>query len=539
MFESFAQFCLLAHGWRRLLLAFCAGALAALSMPPLFVFPAMFVAMPILVWLLDGVETEQSWLKKTFGPAFRIGWAFGFGYFTLSLHWMSGAFFVEPDLFLWALPLALFGLPAVLAIFWGLGASLAHLMWSDFGQRIFALAAALSLTELLRGTFFTGFPWNLPGYALTFSDQTMQLGSLVGVYGMSFVVLLISATPALIWPDMHTNLMQRITPFATALLAIAGVFVFGQLVLQNNPTQFREDVRLRIVQPNVPQVEKWKVENREWIFNRLFALSQEMSSPEDPGLVSTTHLVWPESVFPFLLSEHPDALARLARMLPNGTTLLAGAARENLQLGNQANSGIFNSIIAINDQGEITATYDKYRLVPFGEYVPFKSILAQFGLREIVTAADSFISGEHARRPFQPLGTPALLPLICYEAIFTGALGDTARQSDWMLNLTNDAWFQGTLGPAQHFAHARMRAVEEGLPMVRAANTGISAVIDPRGRVVGALAEGEQAVLNAKLPVRLEKTLFSQYGNGLFYIILIVSFVSILMRNRWRRHWET
>ncbi|GLQ16930.1 apolipoprotein N-acyltransferase [Maritalea porphyrae] len=540
MFENFAQWCLLVHGWRRLLVAFAAGALAALSMPPLYVLPALFVAFPILVWLLDGVETQLSWRQKLFGPAFRIGWSFGFGYFTLSLHWMSGAFFVEPDLFLWALPLGLFGLPALLAIFWGFGASIAHLMWSDYGQRLFALAGALSVTEFLRGHLFTGFPWNLHGYALGLSDQTMQFGSIVGIYGLTFLMLIMAMSPATIWPNLEQSKIDRFAPFIGALCALAGLFAFGQWQLSANPTEFRRDVRLRLVQPNIPQAEKWKPENVGPIFEKLLALSAERSSPDDPGLIATTHLIWPESVFPFLVAERPQALALIARLLPNGTNLIAGAARNrvDLTLGDQSEAGVLNSILSFNDQGEINATYDKYRLVPFGEYVPLKPVLSLLGIREMVSASDSFVHGTPPRKAFTPLGTPPLLPLICYEVIFSGGLGDTIRQSEWMLNLTNDAWFQHTIGPAQHFEHARMRAVEEGVPLVRVANTGRTAVIDAFGRITASLAMDKAAVLNANLPQRLEKTLFSQYRHTIFYLIIGAVLLSVILRNRWRRNWE-
>ncbi|MCZ4272185.1 apolipoprotein N-acyltransferase [Maritalea porphyrae] len=540
MLDNFAQWCLLAHGWQRLAVAFLAGAFAALSMPPLFIFPALFVAYPILVWLLDGVETQLSVRQKLFGPAFRIGWAFGFGYFTLSLHWMAGAFFVEPDLFLWALPLGLFGLPAVLAIFWGFGTAAAHLMWSDYGQRIFALAAILSLTEFLRGHLFTGFPWNLPGYALSILDQTMQFGSVVGIYGLSLLVMIVAMAPATIWPHLDQSKMARFAPTLGGLALLALLFGFGHYQLGANPTLYRDDVRLRLVQPNIAQVEKWKPENAQPIFETLLSLSAERSTPNDPGLIAATHLIWPESVFPFLVSERPDALARIARLLPNGTKLIAGAARKNVDLTGlgQTQEGILNSILAFSDQGEINATYDKYRLVPFGEYVPFKPLLSLMGIKEMVSASDSFVHGEKPNQALRPLGTPAFLPLICYEVIFSGGMGSAIDQADWILNLTNDAWFQGTIGPAQHFEHARMRALEEGLPLVRVANTGRTAIVDAFGRITASLPMDEALVLNANLPQRLEKTLFSQYRHIIFYLIIGAILISTFLRNRWRRNWE-
>ena len=540
MLDRFAQWCHLVSGWQRLAVAFVAGAIAALSMPPLNLLPAAFVGFPIIVWLLDGVERKQTLVARVFGPAFRIGWAFGFGYFTLSLHWMSGAFFVEPDLFLWALALGLFGLPALLAIFWGLATAFAHLFWSDFGQRILALAVSIALFEFLRGHLFTGFPWNLQGMMFALSLETMQLGALIGVYGTSFIAILLALTPAAIWPNLDQPTTARFGPLGAAVIVLCGMFSFGYWQLGQSPTTYRDDVNLRLVQPNIPQAEKWKPENAELIFSQLLAMSAEKASPADPGIIAATHVIWPESVFPFFIDDHPDALARIARMLPNGTNLIAGAARANRDfagLGENA-GGIHNAIISINDQGEINAAYNKYRLVPFGEFVPFKPILSLFGIRELVTASDSFVHGQRLNTPMNPLGTPPFLPLICYEVIFSGGMGASIAQSQWMLNLTNDAWFSGTIGPSQHFVHAQMRAIEEGVPLVRVANTGITAIIDPVGRVVAHLQSDEPGVLNSKLPERLEQTVFSSYRHNVFYLMIFGSFLLVLLRNRWRRYWE-
>lgn len=540
MLDRFAQWCHLVSGWQRMAVAFLAGAIAALSMPPLNLLPAAFVGFPIIVWLLDGVERKQTIVAHILGPAFRIGWAFGFGYFTLGLHWMSGAFFVEPDLFLWALPLGLFGLPALLAIFWGLATALAHLFWSDFGQRILALAVSIALFEFLRGHLFTGFPWNLPGMMFALSLETMQLGALIGVYGMSFIAVLLALTPAVIWPDLDQPISARFGPLGAAIIVLCGIFAFGFWQIGQSPTTYRDDVNLRLVQPNIPQAEKWKPENAELIFSQLLAMSGEKASPADPGIIAATHVIWPESVFPFFIDEHPDALARIARMLPNGTNLIAGAAREKRNLADlgETTDGIHNAIISINDQGEINATYNKYRLVPFGEFVPFKPILSLLGIREFVTASDSFVHGQRPNAPMNPLGTPPFLPLICYEAIFSGGMGPSIAQAQWMLNLTNDAWFKGTIGPQQHFVHAQMRAIEEGVPLVRVANTGITAIIDPVGRIVARLQSDEAGVLNSKLPERLEQTVFSSYRHNVFYLMIFGSFLLVLLRNRWRRYWE-
>ncbi|MCF4097002.1 apolipoprotein N-acyltransferase [Maritalea mediterranea] len=535
--SAIADWCILSHGFKRYLALFSLGALAALALPPFKLLPLFFIGIAALVWFLDGVETQSGW-RKLFGPAFWTGWAFGFGYFTVGLHWLGAAFFVDGDLFLWALPIGILGLPAFLAIFWALGTAFAHMLWSDYAQRIFALAAFLALFEFLRGIVLTGLPFNVPGYVLTAHPYLMQSAAFFGVHGLSFVALLVGASFALLaspLPGDRARFLPLLALAALALMVGLGAWRYHQPAFEARP-----DLRLRLVQPNIPQQQKWDPQYRDAIFNSLLSLSQAQIDENDPGLIGSTHLIWPESAFPFYVAEEPEALARIARMLPKDTLLITGAARRSYDLGGFADQegGVFNSILAINDQGEIIASYDKRRLVPFGEYLPLKPLLTQLGLRKFVAAADSFVKGTESGLKFAPQNTPALLPLICYEVIFSGALGDQTQGAQWILNLTNDAWFQGTIGPAQHAHHARVRAVEQGLPLVRVANTGHTIVTDPLGRIITQLPPDQPASASAQIPHPLEKTLFSQYTYLLFFIVIGATIFAVLLRNRWRRTWE-
>lgn len=528
-----AESAMLSYGWRRFLLLLVAGAVSALSVPPLFLLPALFVGMPILVWCLDGAERLKGW-RRFFGPAFWIGFAFGLGYFTVALHWLGAAFFIEGGIYLVIMPFAVVGLSALMALFWAVGTATAHSLWSQGAMRLVTLATFLAAAEFLRGHLLSGFPFDLLGYALTANDEMMQATSLVGVYGLSFVIVLIASTTALIWPADGRGLVARLLPFFLAIAVIAGQVGYGNWRLNNTEVTPRTDMKVRIVQPMILDHVDWATADPEHIMDRLISLSETRLTPSDSGLPGVTHLIWPESVFPFFLTAYPDSLARIARMLPPGVTLLTGAPREPLDSEGAPildNPG-YNSILAIDSDGEIAASYDKSHLVPFGEYLPLADFWKLFGIRQFVPGTNGWSAGD-GRRLQMPPATPAFLALICYEAIFPNDIGDVGK-AEFILNVTNDAWFDGSIGPAQHAHHARVRAAETGLPMIRAANTGVSMLVDPLGRVSARLAEGEVALLDAVPSNRLaEGTLYGRLGDIPFFGALAVGLLLSLLA-AWR-----
>jgi apolipoprotein N-acyltransferase len=304
-------------------------------------------------------------------------------------------------------------------------------------------------------------------------------------------------------------------------LLLAAHVGFGAFRLATATDAVLADVRLRIVQPAIEQNEKWQEENEDAIFRRHLELSDAAASPERSGIDSVTHLVWPESAFPFLLTERPDALAALATLLPDGTTLLTGAARSE-RVDANAPAQIFNSVYVIGDDGEILDAYDKVRLVPFGEFLPFQSALESLGLRQLTELPGGFAAGPH-RRSLALADAPPFSPLICYEIIFPDAATEPGNRPGWLLNLTNDAWFGNTPGPRQHFLQARLRAVEEGLPLVRAANSGISAIVDAYGRVTASLGVSRSGVVDGELPASLPPTMYSLYGGRIFIGMLVAA----------------
>ncbi len=516
---------ILSYGWRRGLMLLAAGLVAGTSVPPLFVLPALFLAMPIWVWALDGAETETGW-RRLFGAAFQIGFCFGLGYFSFALHWLGSAFFVDGGFLLVVMPFAILALAAVMALFWGLASAAAHLVWSHSPLRLQALATIVAAAEFIRGHILTGFPFDLVGYALTANEQMMQAANLFGIYGLTFVAILISMSPALIWPADERSLTTRLAPFFGALLLIAAQVGYGQQRLQSTEVPSRNDVQIRLVQPNIDQAVKWQAESREFTVDRLISLSETQLDPTDNGLEDVSILIWPEAALPFFLSEYPEALARFARMLPDDTLLLTGAPRRDTLAQSD-----FNSVMAINGEGEVIAAYDKQHLVPVGEFLPFKSFFAQFGLTQFVPGLAGWTHGTTPRL-MMPEGSPAFLALVCYEAIFSGDLGANAEQAEYILNVTNDGWFAGSIGPAQHFHHARLRAVESGLPMIRVANTGITALVDPLGRILGQVVPDQMGLLDGALPERLETTLFQRWQHWPFFIALMLSAGLVLVAKR-------
>ena len=539
---------ILASGWRRRLIAFAAGGTGALAMAPFNFFPALIIPMTAAVWLIDGcAETRQKPAGRRFPSAlpvsawraFEAGWWWGFGYFIAGFWWLGAAFLVEADEYAWALPLGVAGLPSILAVFPGLGFLLARLIWTPGAGRLFALATGLSLTEWLRGHVLTGFPWNSFGMALGGNLLTAQLASIVGLYGLTVIAILIFSAPAVLGEKSALRGAGRRppVPILAAIIAFCGICGFGAWRLAHATSAPVAGVKLRIMQPDLPQDAKFRPENKGWILSRYLALSARAADPDRSGLEDVTVLIWPESAFPFILSRDSRTLAQIGAVLPQDTVLVTGAAREDDGAGRSASGDAryFNAIQVIASGGHILNSYDKVHLVPFGEYLPFQKVFDRLGLHQFVHIPGGFEAGERRHLLLVP-GLPAAAPLICYEAIFPGEAVPAealAERPGLLLNVTNDAWFGMTSGPYQHFAQARLRAIEEGLPLIRAANTGISAIVDPYGRVLAELPLGAEGVLDGGLPQRIEAPLFAKFPfAGVFFLWVAVLCFALAARFR-------
>jgi apolipoprotein N-acyltransferase len=518
----------LAWGWRRILIAFLAGAATVLALPPNNIWPVPFITFPILVWLVDGAGAGR--LGGVMAAAIA-GWWFGFGYFLAGLYWVGNAFLVEAKTFGWLLPFAVAGLPAYLALYTALGLALARLLWTRGTMRILALAVALTVAEWLRGHLFTGFPWNAFGYPLISPLWLAQTAALVGLWGVTFLAVAVYASPAVLADDPGENKRRWLAPATSAALLVA-MAVYGAVRLERTPTSYVDGVRLRIMQPNLAQDEKFNYSQKQKVMSRYLALSDRASGPQAMGVRDATHLIWPESAFPFFLTREPDALAQIAALLPEGTVLITGGIRApDSVTPNAAMVRAYNSIYVIDHAGTILSVYDKVHLVPFGEYLPFQSLLERLGLMQLTRVRGGFIPGDRGRALEVPRA-PNFIPLVCYEVIFPNAAVPRGEQAGWMLNLTNDGWFGASAGPYQHFQQARVRAIEEGLPLVRAANTGISAVVDPLGRIIKSLPLGTDGVLDSGLPQPAARTVYSQLGDVPAGMLVAVAFLLVVRAHR-------
>jgi apolipoprotein N-acyltransferase len=517
-------------GWRRHAAAFVAGAMSVLAMAPFFAWPILWLTLPALVWLIDGAlrrDDPPSSRARAVLAAAWVGWWFGFGYFLAGLFWIGEAFLVEAEVFAVLLPFAVTLMPAGLALFYAAAAAVSAGLWRPSPARAVVLALALSAAEWLRGHVLTGFPWNGLGYALTYPLSLMQSAGVIGIYGLALAAVLVFALPAVLWaeaPGGDAGRRARRAAIAVAVLPLLAAALYGHVRLGQETNGSVPGVRIRIVQPSVPQREKWRPENQARVFSEHLELSARNATGARDDLAGITHVVWPEAAMPFLPLEHPEALAAIGRLLPSGVQLITGALRVEREPANQDRPWrAYNSLLVFGPEGSLVGLYDKIHLVPFGEYLPLQPVLEAIGLRPLTRKRGRFEHGVEPRPLLSVPGLPAVVPIICYEAIFPRAVIQGAERPGAMLNVTNDGWFGNTTGPRQHFHQARVRAVEEGLPLIRAANNGISAMIDGRGRVVARLGLDVHGVIDADLPAALPPPIYARFGDLVFLLMWLAT----------------
>jgi len=504
--------------WLARILAVAAGSAAALAHPPWGLLPGL-LGYAALLWLLDNADAARP-LRS----AFLRGWLAGTAYFAVSLWWVSEAFLVDAAEQGWMAPFAVILLASGLGLFWGAAAVAYRVLAATGVRRLLWFAGVFAVFEWLRGHVLTGLPWDLPGESWRAGSAMSQAASLFGAYGLTWITLAACASPALIrqgWPGRAAA--------AASAAALAGLFAFGTARLAAAPPIAADAPTLRIVQADVKQETKYDASVFAGIVQRYTALTR-LPAARPPQIV-----IWPEGAIPADLDEYlsPEAWTNgaIQDVLAPGQTLIVGGYRT--AVGSPSRPEIyFNSLYAVRrtDAGlSVVGRYDKYRLVPFGEYMPMDKLAAKVGFKQLVHVGDGFTPGPRPR-PIAPPGLPALQPLICYESLFPGFTreGQAAAgvRPAWIVNVSNDAWFGATSGPLQHLNIASYRAIEEGLPMIRATPTGVSAVIDAFGRIAPgqALAHGKYGVIDARLPPALKPTVFNRIGDLPLLILVIISF---------------
>jgi apolipoprotein N-acyltransferase len=521
---------ILSWGWKRAVIAFLAGGLSDLAMAPFNAWPVLFLTFPVAVWLIDGAGAGRL---RGVPAAAMSGFWFGLGYFVPGLYWIGDAFLVDAQTFAWLMPFAVLGLPAYLALFTAFGFALARLIWPRDASRVLALAACLTISEWLRGHVLSGFPWNSFGYALSEPLALAQTASLIGLWGMTFLCVAIFASPAVLIDGRAKGRLPWLAP-AAAVLVLVAMGAFGALRLSTHPTVMLDKVKLRIMQPNLEQDAKFNYSAKQAVMQKYLALSDRASGPQSTGVRDANILIWPESAFPFFLTREADVMAEIADFLPKGTVLITGSVRApDLPPGSRITRA-YNSIYIIDHDGSVLTVYDKLHLVPFGEYLPFQDSLERLGLEQLTRVQGGFIPG-NVHNTLEIPGAPRALPLICYEAIFPAEVATRDGRPGWIINLTNDGWFGISTGPHQHMQQARLRAIEQGLPLVRAANTGISAIVDPVGRMVAQLGLGVEGVLDSRLPAAIAPTIYARAGDIPAAMIVVLGLAIVLKRRFTKR----
>lgn len=502
------------QGKKRWLFACTLGIVLTLAFAPFHLLIAAVIAFTGFFLLLESCSTPKA--------AFAAGWWFGLGHHVTGLYWITIALGVDNGAFLWMVPFALLLLPAYLALFTGLIGWIFHRLSSYIEsrwQKLLFFGILWVLGEIARTEFLYGFPWNHLGYITSAFLPLMQGASIFGVYGLSLWMAIIMASFAMLIGKTEKKAFYTILSLSVFFTALGALRLYHAKATGNH-----EPILVRIVQANIPQSLKWNPRLQFEALRQHIELSLR-------GSVEPDYIVWPETAMPYPFTSHSDWAKSLASILPEKTVLITGVIRTERE---GTTRKVWNSVQAIDYLGEVIAFYDKNILVPFGEFVPLRSFLAPFGINKITPGTMDFARGEGAKVINIRGKAPYVQPLICYETIFPDFRTPTiGQQPNWLLNATNDAWFGTSTGPYQHIAMSQMRAVERGIPMIRAANTGISAAFDSYGNELGKISLNTRDAIDVPLFLKPnDSTWYSLYGEKPFYIVILLGFILILNKKR-------
>jgi apolipoprotein N-acyltransferase len=485
---------------RRNRLALFIGIISAAAFAPLSLWPILPLAFAILFWLVDAARTPMA--------AARTGWWFSFGQLVAGLYWIAISWQYQANMPVMLGVIAVLLLSAYLALFAALSCFGSRKLWHDRPSRIFIFAVFWAMGEWLRGIAFTGFPWNAAGSAWLPVLPIAQWAAVFGVFGLSLLMVLCGGALALMASSVKIA-DQSLKNSGTGLLIL---ILSGTAYIFLTPLSVWPNLQLHIVQANIGQETKWSADDFRKPLQQHLAMTQEAIAERGPGIV-----IWPETAVPNLIDEEITTRYLISRALGEESLLLTGADRAVRSPEGEILAA-HNSLMVLNSSGTISDIYDKVHLVPFGEYLPMRGLLDPLGISRLAPGSIDFLPGPKVRT-LAVDQLPKVGPLICYEAIFAGQVTDRANRPDWLLNISNDAWFGRSSGPPQHLAQARLRAIEEGLPMVRSTPTGITAVIDGHGRILSRLPAHKAGVLTSTLPKPLSATPYARTGDISFFLL--------------------
>ena len=474
------------------------GAVATFSNPPFSIIPLVFGL---------GYGIYRINFKASFVKIFLCGWFLGFGWFSFGLYWIGSAFFVAETYHIFLMPMAIILLPSLLAVFWGFACVCAKFINRKTKFSILYIIIFLSLFEYLRAQLFTGFPWLMPSMIFSSNVYLIQIFSIIGSFSANIIVLTISTMPFILF----SNFKGKNVLLLLLLIPIVILFFCGILRYYNKSFQKHTNQLVTLVQPNIKQKDKWILKNRKQHLNNLLDLSiKNKDSYNNKNRI----IIWPETSFEGSFPSETKLLSNISKKITTNknSTLVLGLLRTD-------ENKVFNSLIFLNSKGDVIYHYDKIKLVPFGEYIPFRKYLGSFA---DILAPKDFTSGELKPNP-TIYGFGNIITLICYEILFVNEILDrVSKKANLLINITNDAWFGKTIGPYQHLALAKIKAVEFGLPLARVANTGISSYVSPYGEIIGEIPLDTQGVKTFNLVSALENTLYKTYGEYIFIVSILI-----------------
>ena len=494
--------------WKIYFSFFLLGLIMAFAQAPFNFSFIYFFTIPIIGLYLRNLREKKI--------SFKIGWWTAFGYFGFTMIWIVEPFLIEPAITGWLAPFALVLMAGGLAVFWALAFYVAVWFTSEGKFRVIFLALSWTFFEYLRSFFFTGFPWGHLSYGLL-GLPIIQAVAWFGIHGLGLVLIIICFMPAICSPRIKTGLVLMLS--FLLVFTVIGLWRSNGEILSNS-----RNIIVRVIQPNATQILKWRKDMLKVFYTKQLAYTG-IKNTKSPNVV-----IWPETAISRLLKDSGEIIKEISNTAGPNTSLITGIVRRE-------NNKSRNSLILVNERGDLGAIFDKQHLVPFGEYMPMAYLLRNIGLSSLIGFVGNFESG-NGPRIIQSENLPNFLALICYESIFPNYSNNIESRADWIVHITNDAWFGNFSGPYQHLSQARVRAIEQGLPLVRSANTGISAIIDPYGNIISSIELNTAGYFDAVLPDKIPPTLYARFGDliwKIFFALLLLA----CFKNIYTKHYRS